>query len=133
VPNIIKGNSFRRLLILVSLLRALTLALNIAIVYKEKPSPLLLLSGLENAIVIIIGGNLITGLLNYLTAINKALKKEQINLTIGLTTLVLNSLNIIRSIAKKINDFIIIYSFRTKEYLKNNTTFINLIATIYIN
>jgi hypothetical protein len=76
MPNIIKGNNFRRLLILVSLLKALTLALSIAIVYKKKPSPLLLLSGLKNIIVIIIGRNLIIGLLNYLTAINKALKDK---------------------------------------------------------
>jgi hypothetical protein len=76
MPGTIKESSFRRLLTLVSLLRALTLALSIAIVYKEKPSPLSLLSGLENTIAIIIGENLIIGLSNYLTAINKALKDE---------------------------------------------------------
>jgi hypothetical protein len=76
MPGIVKGSSSRRLLTLVSLLRALTLALSIAIVYKKKPSPLLLLSGLENIIAIVIDRNLITGLLNYLTAINKAPKDE---------------------------------------------------------
>jgi hypothetical protein len=76
MPNIIKGSYFKRLLILVSLLRALTLALSITIVYKEKPSPLLLLNRLKNAMAIIIGRNLIIGLLNYLTAINKALKDK---------------------------------------------------------
>ena len=76
ILNIVKESSFRRLLMLVSLLRALTLALNIAIVYKEKPSPLLLLSRLENIIIIIISRNFIISLLNYLTAINKALKDK---------------------------------------------------------
>jgi hypothetical protein len=76
MPGIIKKSSFKRLLKLVSLLRALTLALSIAIVYKKKPSPLLLLSRLENIVAIIIGRNLIIGLLNYLMAINKALKDE---------------------------------------------------------
>ena len=76
MPSIVKGNSFKRLLILVSLLRASTLALSIAIVYKKKPSSLLLLNRLKNIMAIIIGGNLIISLLNYLIAINKALKDE---------------------------------------------------------
>jgi hypothetical protein len=133
MPNIIKESYFKRLLTLVSLLKALTLALNIVIIYKEKPNSLLLLNKLENIIAIIINKNLIIGLLNCLTAINKALKDKQIDLIIGLTTLVLNSLNIIKSIIKKVNNFILIYGFRFKEYLKNNIIFINLMAIIYIN
>jgi hypothetical protein len=75
ILSIKKGNGFRRLLILVPLLRALTLALSIAIVYKEMPSPTLLIINLENRITIIIGKGIIKGLLNYLIAIKKALKE----------------------------------------------------------
>jgi hypothetical protein len=76
MPGIVKESSFKRLLILVSLLKALTLVLNITIVYKKKPSPFLLLNNLKNVIIIIINKNLIMGLLNYLIIINKALKNK---------------------------------------------------------
>jgi hypothetical protein len=54
----------------------LTLSLNIALIYKEKPSHLIIIASLENKITIIINKIIIKGLLNYLTIINKALKKE---------------------------------------------------------
>jgi hypothetical protein len=53
----------------------LTLALSIAIVYKETSSPTLLVINLENRVAIIIGKGIIKGLLNYLIAIKKALKE----------------------------------------------------------
>jgi len=44
-----------------------------AIVYREKPGLILILMGLGSRVIIIIDGNIIKGLLNCLTAINKAL------------------------------------------------------------
>jgi hypothetical protein len=75
IPSIEKGSGFRRLLILVPLLRALTLALSIAIVYKEMPSLTLLVINLENKVAIVIGKGIIKGLLNYLIVIKKVLKE----------------------------------------------------------
>jgi hypothetical protein len=84
----------------------LTLSLNIALVRREKPGPLIVVVSLENGIVIIIGGNIIKGLLNYLTIINKALEEEQRGLTIDLASMVLGTLRVIRVITKKVDDFI---------------------------
>jgi hypothetical protein len=75
IPSIEKGSSFRRLLILVPLLRALTLALSIAIVYKEMPGPTLLVINLENRVVIVISRGIIKGLLNCLIVIKEALEE----------------------------------------------------------
>jgi hypothetical protein len=57
------------------LLRALTLALSIAIVYKETLSSTLLVINLKNRIVIIINKSIIKGLLNCLITIKEALKE----------------------------------------------------------
>jgi hypothetical protein len=75
-------------------------------VRREKPGPLIVVVSLENGIVIIIGGNIIKGLLNYLTIINKALEEEQRGLTIDLASMVLGTLRVIRVITKKVDDFI---------------------------
>jgi hypothetical protein len=84
----------------------LTLNLNIALVYREKLGPILVIITIENGIVIIIGGNIIQGLLNYLTIINKALKEIRRGLAIDLTNTIIGTLRIIGVIAKKINNFV---------------------------
>jgi hypothetical protein len=61
---------------------------------------------LENRIAIVVGKNIIKGLLNYLTIINKALEEERRGLTIDLASMVLGTLRVIRVIAKKIDDFV---------------------------
>jgi hypothetical protein len=76
MPSTEKGSSSKRLLILVPLLRALTLALSIAIVYKEMPSLTLLVINLENRVAIVIGRGIIKGLLNYLIIIKEALEEQ---------------------------------------------------------
>jgi hypothetical protein len=47
-----------------------------ALVYREKPSPLIVVVSLENGIAIVVGGNIIKSLLNCLTMIYKALGEE---------------------------------------------------------
>jgi hypothetical protein len=61
---------------------------------------------LENRIAIVVGKNIIKGLLNYLTIINKALEEERRGLTIDLASIILGILRIIRVITKKIDDFV---------------------------
>ena len=61
---------------------------------------------LKNKIIIIIDGNIIKGLSNYLTIINKVLKEIQKGLTINLINFILNTFKIIRIIIKKVDDFI---------------------------
>jgi hypothetical protein len=73
-------------------------------VRREKPGLLIVAISLENKIAIVIGRNIIKGLSNYLTIINKALKEEQRGLTIDLANIVLSTLRVIRVIAKKIDD-----------------------------
>jgi hypothetical protein len=46
-----------------------------ALVYKEKLGFILIVITIKNRIAIVISGNIILGLLNYLTIINKALKE----------------------------------------------------------
>jgi hypothetical protein len=75
-------------------------------VYREKPGPLIAVASLENEIAIVVGRNIIKGLLNYLTIINKALEEERRGLTIDLASMVLGTLRVIRVIAKKIDDFV---------------------------
>jgi hypothetical protein len=77
-----------------------------ALVYREKPGPLIAVASLENEIAIVVGRNIIKGLLNYLTIINKALEEERRGLTIDLASMVLGTLRVIRVIAKKIDDFV---------------------------
>jgi hypothetical protein len=73
--GIIKRNNFKELLKSVFLLKASTLNLNITLVYKEKSSFISTVISLKYKIIIIINGNVIKSLLNYLIAINKALKE----------------------------------------------------------
>jgi hypothetical protein len=73
--GIIKRNNFKELLKSVFLLKASTLNLSIALIYKEKSSFISTVISLKYKIIIIINGNVIKSLLNYLTAINKALKE----------------------------------------------------------
>jgi hypothetical protein len=75
-------------------------------VYREKRGPLIVVASLENGIAIVVGKNIIKGLLNCLTIINKALEEEQRGLIIDLANIVLDTLRVIRVIIKKINDFI---------------------------
>ena len=56
-------------------IKASTLSLDIALVRREKSGLIIITANLKNRIVIIIGGNIIKGLSNCLTAINKALKE----------------------------------------------------------
>jgi hypothetical protein len=61
---------------------------------------------IENRIAIVVGGNIVQGLLNYLTIINKALKEIQRGLTIDLASIVIGTLGIIEAVAKKVDDFV---------------------------
>jgi hypothetical protein len=61
---------------------------------------------IENGIAIVIGGNVVQGLLNCLTIINKALKEIRRGLAIDLASTIIGTLKIIRVIAKKIDDFV---------------------------
>jgi hypothetical protein len=61
---------------------------------------------IENGIAIVIGGNVVQGLLNCLTIINKALKEIRRGLTIDLASIVIGTLGIIGAIAKKVDDFV---------------------------
>jgi hypothetical protein len=61
---------------------------------------------IENGIAIVIGGNVVQGLLNCLTIINKALKEIRRGLAIDLSSTIIGTLKIIRVIAKKIDDFV---------------------------
>jgi hypothetical protein len=54
----------------------------------------------------VVGGNIIQGLLNCLTVINKALKEIRRGLTIDLASIIIGTLGIIRAIAKKVDDFV---------------------------
>jgi hypothetical protein len=130
VPGTVKGSSSRRPSTSVSLSRASTPAPSMAIVRKEKPGPLSSSSGLENAVAMVVGGNLITGLSNCLTAIDEAPKDEQVDLTMGLATSVSNSLGMMGSVAEKVDDFVEARGFRSEEYLENNAALVNLAATI---
>jgi hypothetical protein len=84
----------------------LTLGLSIALVHRENPGLFIAVASLENKIAIIVGGNVVKGLSNYLTMINKALEEERRGLTIDLVGTVLSTLKVIRVIAKKIDNFI---------------------------
>jgi len=75
ILSIIKRNGFKELSKSVSLLKTLTLSLNITLIHKEKFSLISTVISLKYKIIIIINGNIIKGLLNYLTAINKVLKE----------------------------------------------------------
>ena len=75
MPGTVKRNGFKKLLKSVSLLKALTLSLNTALIRKEKSSFISTIISLKYKIIIIIDGNVIKSLLNCLTAINKALKE----------------------------------------------------------
>jgi hypothetical protein len=77
-----------------------------ALVRREKPGPLIVVASLKNEIAIIVGRNVIKGLLNYLTMINKALEEERRGLTIDLAGIVLGTLKVIGVIAKKVNNFV---------------------------
>jgi hypothetical protein len=61
---------------------------------------------LENRIAIVVGGNVVKGLSNYLTIINKALEEERRGLTIDLVNIVLGTLGVIKVIAKKVDNFV---------------------------
>jgi len=84
----------------------LTLGLSIALVHREKPGPLIAAVSLENRIAIVVGGNVVKGLSNYLTTINKALEEERRGLTIDLVNIVLGTLGVIKVIAKKVDNFV---------------------------
>ena len=75
ILSIIKRNGFKELSKSVFLLKTLTLSLNITLIHKEKFSLISTVISLKYKIIIIINGNIIKGLLNYLTAINKVLKE----------------------------------------------------------
>jgi hypothetical protein len=61
---------------------------------------------LKNKIIIIISGNIIKGLSNCLTIINKTLKEIQRRLIINLINSVSNTFKIIRIVIKKVNNFV---------------------------
>jgi hypothetical protein len=71
----VKRSGFKELLKSVSLLKALILSLNTALIHKEKSSLISTAISLKHKIIIIISGNVIKSLSNYLTAINKAPKE----------------------------------------------------------
>jgi translation elongation factor EF-Tu-like GTPase len=75
-------------------------------VRREKPGPLTAVVSLENGIAMVVGGNIIKGLLNYLTIINKAPEEERRGLTIDLAGIVLGTLGVIGVIAKKVDNFV---------------------------
>jgi hypothetical protein len=102
----IKRSGFKRLLKSDTQLKASTLSLDITLIHREKSGLIITAANLKNRIIIIISGNIIKGLSNCLTAINKALKEIQRGLTINLISSVLNTLKIIGIIIKKINDFV---------------------------
>jgi hypothetical protein len=77
-----------------------------ALIHREKPSPLIVVASLENGITIVVGGNIVKGLLNCLTIINKALEEERRGLIIDLASTVLGTLRVIGVIAKKVDDFV---------------------------
>jgi hypothetical protein len=77
----------------------LTLNLNTALVYREKSGPVLVVMTIENGIAIVVGGNVVQGLLNCLTAINKILKEIQRGLAIDLASTIIGTLRIIRAVA----------------------------------
>jgi hypothetical protein len=75
IPGIVKGSGFKELLKSISLLKALTLSLSTALIHKEKSGFISTVISLKYKITIVINGNVIKSLSNYLTAINKALKE----------------------------------------------------------
>jgi hypothetical protein len=106
IPSIVKASGSKDQLKLDSVLRALTLNLNTALIYREKLGPILIVTTIENGIAIVVDKNIIQGLLNYLTIINKALKEIRRGLAIDLVNIIISTLRIIRAVAKKVDDFV---------------------------
>jgi hypothetical protein len=75
MPGIVKVSGFKDQSKSNSVSRASTLNLNMALVYREKLDLISAITTIENGIAMVVGGNVVQGLLNYLTIINKALKE----------------------------------------------------------
>ena len=101
-----KESVFRELSKSVSLSKASTPGLSTALVRREKPGLISTAISLEYRITIVVGGNVIKGLFNCLTAINKAPKEIQKGLTIDLAGSVSGTLGMIGVITEKVDDFV---------------------------
>ena len=77
-----------------------------ALVHREKSGSVLVVTTIENRIAIVVGGNIMQGLLNCLTIINKALKEIRRGLIIDLASTIIGTLRIIGAIAEKVDDFV---------------------------
>jgi hypothetical protein len=130
ISGTIKESVFKELSKSVSLSKASTLSLSTALVRREKPGLISTAISLKYRITIVVGGNVIKGLFNCLTAINKAPKEIQKGLTIDLTGSVSSTLGIIGVITEKVDDFVQKYSFKSEEYFESYIVLVTFTDTV---
>ena len=130
VPGTVKASGSKDQSKSDSVSRASTPNPNTALVRREKSGPVSAVTTVENGIAMVVGGNVVQGLSNCLTAIDEAPKEIRRGLTMDLAGTVTGTLGIMGAVAEKVDDFVQARGFRNEEYLEINAALVTLADTV---